>query len=183
VVDSWWHGLPVITTPMGAEGMTAADAEPADPAAAEGWGWGSPAADPAAEGYIWQLGGSTPSSSSSNHDAAEVGAAEASTAMQQQEWGGLCGASTAEGLAASAALLYSDQQLWEACQARGFQLLPLLYDQERNLGRVHAVVDAAAAGLEERRKRDFVGAMLWSQQLRATEYFSRWIELKEANKQ
>ena len=29
------------------------------------------------------------------------------------------------------------------------------------------------------RAQDFTGQMLWSQQLRATEFFSRWIELKE----
>ena len=39
--------------------------------------------------------------------------------------------------------------------------------------------DAALADKEARRNTDYVGHMVWSQQLRATEYFSRWIELKE----
>ena len=34
VVDSWWHGLPVVTTPIGAEGMSRADADPRDVSAA-----------------------------------------------------------------------------------------------------------------------------------------------------
>lgn len=43
-------------------------------------------------------------------------------------------------------------------------------------------INTAAETQDNRRARDFVGQMLWSQQLRASEYFSRWIELKERNK-
>lgn len=173
VVDAWWHGLPVLTTPLGAEGMTAADANPADLAAAGASGAAAAAAaDPACDGYVWQLGDSR---RDSGWEDAAGGA--------HGEWGGLCGADTPGGLAAAAALLYDDEGLWAACQQRGFQLLRVLYDGARNLARVHAAIGAAAAELEERRASDFTGAMLWSQQLRATEYFSRWIELKEALKE
>lgn len=44
---------------------------------------------------------------------------------------------------------------------------------------VQDALDAALLEKEGRRKSDYVGQMLWLQQLRATEYFSRWIELKE----
>ena len=163
VVDSWWHGLPVVTTPVGAEGMTAADAAAEDLAAA-GQAAAAPASPPdlAAEGYIWQQGGQQPA------------AAQHQAAQQQEDWGGLCGGTTAGGIAGAAALLYSDPSLWQACQQRGFELLRLLYGRERNLGRVHAAVAAAQQQLDERRRQDFTGAMLWQQQLRATEYFSRW---------
>lgn len=40
-------------------------------------------------------------------------------------------------------------------------------------------IQAASDALDSRREQDYVGQMLWQQQLRATEYFSRWIELKE----
>jgi hypothetical protein len=40
----------------------------------------------------------------------------------------------------------------------------------------------AAGSVQARRERDYVGQMLWRQQLRSTEYFSRWIELKERAK-
>lgn len=43
-------------------------------------------------------------------------------------------------------------------------------------------ISTAVATQEQSRRQDFVGQMLWSQQLRATEYFSKWIELKEQNK-
>jgi hypothetical protein len=76
-------------------------------------------------------------------------------------------------------MLYTDQQLWEACQQQGFQLLQLLYDRQRNLQRVLQAVASAARGLKQRRQQDYVGNMLWQQQVRSTEYFSRWIELKE----
>ena len=44
-------------------------------------------------------------------------------------------------------------------------------------------VNSALQQRQDRRQQDYVGSMLWSQQLRATEYFSRWLELKETNKQ
>ena len=46
----------------------------------------------------------------------------------------------------------------------------------------HAVqegIEHALQNLEELRGSDYVGSMLWMQQFKATEYFSRWIELKE----
>jgi hypothetical protein len=64
---------------------------------------------------------------------------------------------------------------------RGFELLKILYDRDERLGVVHAAVDEARRVLQERRAADYVGNMLWLQQLRSTEYFSRWIELKENN--
>ncbi|PRW59577.1 glycosyl transferase [Chlorella sorokiniana] len=175
VVDSWWHGLPVVTTPVGAEGMTADDAAAEDVAAAVAGQAASLAAarlgpDRAAEGYIWQQG---------RQQAAAEQQQQQQQQTQQEDWGGLCGGTTAGGIAGAAALLYSDASLWQACQQRGFELLRLLYGRERNLGRVHAAVAAAQQQLEERRRQDFTGSMLWQQQLRATEYFSRWIELKE----
>ena len=33
--------------------------------------------------------------------------------------------------------------------------------------------------LSEVRQQDYIGQMLWQQGTRATEYFSRWIEVKE----
>ena len=52
---------------------------------------------------------------------------------------------------------------------------------EAFIERVQDALDAALVEKEGRRKSDYVGQMLWLQQLRATEYFSRWIELKEHN--
>lgn len=88
VVDSWWHGLPVCTTPVGAEGMRGGPAGTAAGAAAAAgrWpqghtagsntgssssdSWGA-AADPAEEGYIWQMGGMQTSRASSRSSVAQ----------------------------------------------------------------------------------------------------------------
>lgn len=169
VVDGWWHGLPVATTGIGAEGMTAADALTQDAAAATTVAAGSrPDGDSAEDGYVWQLPNLGP-------DGNEGEASES----QPAAWGGVVSDGDACDVAAAAAELYADERLWQACQRRGFELLPLLYDRQRNLDRVLQAVEGAVAGLEERRRHDYVGAMLWQQQLRATEFFSRWIELKE----
>lgn len=177
VVDAWWHGLPVVTTVIGGEGMHAGDAAAADEpdaaAAAPAVELGPLAfPDPAAEGFIWQLGGSLESADQPNLQAQREW-------RRGEEWGGLCGAASADGVVGAAALLYSDQQLWQACQRRGFELLEALYGRDRNLERVHTAVSAAQRGLEERRRHDYTGGLLWQQQLRSSEYFSRWIELKE----
>jgi glycosyltransferase involved in cell wall biosynthesis len=125
VVDAWWHGTPVVTTPVGAEGMLG-------------------------------VGG----------DAAGA-------------WGGLGANATAEALAADASRLYADAELWGGCQRRGFALLAELYGREERLGAVLDAVAAAASGLAARREADVAGALLWREAARSTEFFSRWVELKE----
>ena len=41
-------------------------------------------------------------------------------------------------------------------------------------------VERASSNLSTRRARDYVGQMLWHHTARSTEYFSRWVEIKEA---
>lgn len=95
-------------------------------------------------------------------------------------WGGLWRATEPAALAADAARLYTDRRLWAACQASGQRLLATLYGADARLAAVRAAVEGALADLETRRGRDYVGAVLWQQGLRATEFFARWVELKEA---
>lgn len=66
-------------------------------------------------------------------------------------------------------------------EQRGSAWLPLEFRRSEALRQivVQDALDAALVEKEGRRKSDYVGQMLWLQQLRATEYFSRWIELKE----
>ena len=118
-------------------------------------------------------------------------------------WGGSLCATDATSFAAEAAKLYNAKDLWNACQQQGYTLLQRLYDADANLavvrvsllcGEPHQIyrrVTSAVLCLQEAifakqerrewwRAQDFTGQMLWSQQLRATEFFSRWIELKES---
>ena len=76
--------------------------------------------------------------------------------------------------------LYIDARLWETCQQQGHELLTELYSKEQNLAAIRNAIEGAGQSLAERRRQDIMAGILWSQQLRATEYFSRWIELKES---
>ena len=108
---------------------------------------------------------------------------ELSSALLQtseEPWGGLWRSCGEGALAADAARLYTDQALWEGCAGAGARALPRLYDADARLGAVRAAVEDALADLGARRARDFTGGLLWQQGARATEFFARWVELKES---
>ncbi|CAI5517301.1 unnamed protein product [Closterium sp. Naga37s-1] len=94
VLDSWRHGTPVVTTPIGAEGM-----------GGRGGGWGE----------------AEPGEGKREHGEAVTEGEEEEGGGQQweggQQWGGLCEAGDAEAFAADAVRLYSDPQLWSSCQS------------------------------------------------------------------
>lgn len=149
IVDSWWHGLPVSTTPVGCEGMTLSNFPNQLPS------WGS--------------------------------------------------ATTESEIVDQTVGMYEDEAAWKKCQAEGFLLLNALYDKERNLAsiqvRYHVLkysiriaekesyaypllqnsITTTMKTLQELRDADYTGSILWSQQMRSTEFFSRWIELKETS--
>jgi len=147
IVDAWMHGLPVVTTPIGAEGMR-------------------PGKD-----ALW-----------SGNDAED----------QEEDWGGRWRSLDAASFARDAVALHEDADAWERARARGYVLIDELFSAERNLTAVRSATEALfvardgtsedATGtttLESRRARDYVGGALWHHTLRSTEYFSRWIEMKE----
>lgn len=164
VGDAWWHGLPVVTTPVGAEGMTDASGRggATEAAAAAAAGAAAGAADPAAEGAAW-------------HTSPPGGSGGSAVA-----WGGLIsGSGSAEELAADAARLYTDPALWSACQAQGFRLLRASFDCDAALAAVRSALLPALGDLEQRRRADYYGQLLWQANARSTEFMSRYIELKE----
>lgn len=124
VVDAWHHGLPVITTVVGSEGMIKGT-------------------------------------------------------LEESRWGGLGSATTSEDIVCDAVRLYTEENLWSECQAQGFELLRSLYDRESNFSIIHEAIDMRRENIERWRGSKYVGAMLWSQTMRSTEYFSKWIEEKE----
>ena len=75
--------------------------------------------------------------------------------------------------------LHDDAEAWHRASNRGRALLRQLFDRDETLAAVQSAVDAARRNLAQQRHADFVGAMLWHHTARSTEYFSRWIELKE----
>eukprot|EP00850_Spirogloea_muscicola_P017017 SM000142S00531 [mRNA] locus=s142:126906:135045:- [translate_table: standard] len=145
ILDSWHHGLPACTTPIGSEGLGAplAVVDALQPVGAS-----------CDAGRWWQRGsGGT--------------------------WGGLEGATTAEEFVRDSVRLHQDGQLWAACQAKGFEILESTFSLDRNERLLGLAMDTALKDMHNNRASDFVGAMLWYHTVRSTEYFSRWIELKE----
>ncbi|CAI5978829.1 unnamed protein product [Closterium sp. NIES-65] len=158
VLDSWRHGTPVVTTPIGAEGM--------------GGGGGGEGGEEPGEGDKGMTEGA------GEGDGGKQGGGPQQWERGQQ-WGGLCGAGDAEALAADAVRLYSDPHLWTTCQSAGRTILHQQFGMLSNAPALLAALSAAKKNMRDNRMRDYTGAILWHDSNRATEYFSRWIELKE----
>ena len=103
-------------------------------------------------------------------------------------WGGRWASTTAADIARDAVELHEDRTAWERARATGFELVEALFPAERNLGAVRDAIEGlfgaseregCDTALEELRLEDFTGAALWHHSVRSTEYFSRWIEMKE----
>lgn len=94
-------------------------------------------------------------------------------------WGGRV-EDTTEALASACEALSRDPLEWHRAQADGRRLLSALYSREANLEIVREALQSRLDNLSGHRSLDFHGATLWQESARSTEYFSRWIELKEA---
>ncbi|KAL7537352.1 hypothetical protein ACHAXR_007758 [Thalassiosira sp. AJA248-18] len=125
IVDAWRCGCPVVTTPVGAEGMT-----------------------------------------------------DAGQSENGGRWGGMI-ASDIPKFVDAAIEVYTQKDLWRTCQDNGTSLLNKLFNGRVNLPLVEDSIHDAIIGLRKRRQLDFIGALLWRGSQRSTEYFSKWIELKE----
>jgi hypothetical protein len=95
------------------------------------------------------------------------------------EWGGEI-AETPVAIAESAKKLFTDRRAWSEAAERGRQILTHLFNREtESEGLIRALLDTQDH-LASRRQANFVGAMLWHHSHRSTDFFSRWIELKNA---
>ena len=83
-----------------------------------------------------------------------------------------------EEYAALAAELYSNRTSWEQAQQKSLQIIETLFSERSQAPAFSRAIDRLVSEREERRQRNFTGAMLWAQGNRSTEYFSRWIEEK-----
>lgn len=81
----------------------------------------------------------------------------------KQPWGGRFHSTTADGLAADTAALYTDAAEWVRAAGEGAELLRALFDSESNLEGVVVAMEGAVTGegAEGRRRGDFAQAMLW----------------------
>jgi len=123
IIDAWRYGCPVLTTPIGAEGI------------------------------------------GKRHD----------------DWGGSI-VSDEESFVSNAVKLYTDKIEWTQSQQSGRSLLKNLFGTN-NLDTLNAAITDGATNINSRRQRDYTSAMLWHSTSRSTEFFSRWIELKETKQE
>eukprot|EP00978_Attheya_sp_CCMP212_P013054 scaffold32577_cov58-Attheya_sp.AAC.2 len=137
IVDAWMYGLPVVTTPIGSEGMLSES-------------------DVLSGTYSVQRQGG----------------------ILDTGWGGFIG-TCLDSFVQASIQLHNDESLWAESARNGRYLLDTMYNDSKNLDRVMHAVQSTVDDLEQRRQTDYMGAMLWHQTARSTEYFSRWIELKE----
>ena len=120
IIDAWRFGCPVVTTPIGAEGIG---------------------------DYL-------------------------------KKWGGYV-ASDDKSFVDAAVKLYTNEKQWKTGQDCGKKLLNELFSPS-NLNEIEESLVEARHNLENMRRRDYMSAMLWHNRYRSTEYFSKWIELKES---
>jgi len=99
-------------------------------------------------------------------------------AIASDDWGGLI-VSNEDEFVEAAVNLYTTKELWEYSQNRAIVLLNSLFNKEQNLQVIDEALSDAMMNLGQRRKRDITSQLLWHQSNRSTEYFSKWIELKE----
>ena len=74
--------------------------------------------------------------------------------------------------------LYTDQYAWHEAQTKGQNVLRNLFNQETNARIFQERLTSLRHEGGQMREQNLVGAMLWYNGLRSTEYFSRWIECK-----
>lgn len=73
---------------------------------------------------------------------------------------------------------YTDEVLWTKCVRAGRRSLADLYDARENLDTLINRLRSDPAALDASRRADWISRVLWTQAFRATEYMSRYIELK-----
>jgi len=93
------------------------------------------------------------------------------------EFGGMVEDSWAP-FADKAVALYSERATWERAQLIGMKIITEKFGEKLNAERFIAAIEGLVLTGAERRNRNFVGAMLWHNLHRSTEYFSRWIAAK-----
>lgn len=127
IVDAWTYGMPVVTTPVGSEGMTVMG-----------------------KNGVEMFGGSI--------------------------------ATGLDDFCHAAAVMATDEYEYRRAQTAGQECLKALYSATANWSVVEDGLSRVLSSLNERRQNDASRAMLWHSSNRSTEFFSRWVELKERNK-
>jgi len=92
-------------------------------------------------------------------------------------FGGLV-ADQVKDFAQAVAQLYTEESLWNQAQENGIKIIKNLFSLQETNRRFVASIEQSHQTQEQLRAKNFIGALLWYQTNRSTEYFSRWIECK-----
>ena len=109
----------------------------------------------------------------------QIGAEGMRDESSSDSWGGSVVSDTNKFVEA-AVKVYTQKHQWQCCQAEGSRLLKKLFNGSVNLPKVENGIRLGMKDLHVNRRSDIVGSILWRDTLRSTEYFSKWIELKES---
>ena len=93
-------------------------------------------------------------------------------------WGG-CITQSLDEFVAGAVSLYTNKALWQQAQSHGNALIQELYQAKPLKEKFLTILRSCSEQKQQCLTTHPVSALLWHQQFRATEYFSRWIELKQ----
>ncbi len=74
--------------------------------------------------------------------------------------------------------VYLDQSLWLTNQKNGYEIINALYNPKINNHQFLQSLHDSMKNKSEFRTRNIIGTLLWYEQFRSTEFFSRWIEAK-----
>ena len=99
--------------------------------------------------------------------------------IDDADWGGTIAVDSVK-FANATIKLYENKELWSRCQYHGKTILQQLFNGGTNLPVVEIGMINGIANLSKQRRQDNIGSVLWRDTRRSTEYFSKWIELKEA---
>ena len=86
-----------------------------------------------------------------------------------------------EGFVRHAVRLYGDETEWLGAQQCGWNILATRFTESRTASTFLGICREGVERCMEHRALNIVGQLLWHNQLRSTEYFSRWIEAKNRN--
>ena len=74
--------------------------------------------------------------------------------------------------------LHENSSVWQAAQRRGREIVASEFNAETLALKLLNRIEECIVHRDERRERNFTGAMLRHHNHRATEYMARWIEAK-----
>lgn len=91
-------------------------------------------------------------------------------------------ADTEEDFAHKCIEIYSDENLWLTTHNKLSDAFRNNFDCSNNASKILGDLLKLKENISSRRERNFVGQILWREQFRSTEFFSRWIELKNKDR-